>query len=984
MDNWVHDESNEINDQFKGCSSVTLDEFIDKCEEFRSNDFSVLHLNIRGCRTNFDDFSSFLATLDKSFSCIALTETNITNDIDVNYGINGYKCENLYTGHGIKLYIKETLTNKRVDTLSICNEVIESIFVKLSFKYNKDIIVGAVYRPHSSSVRTFTEYFNVNILRKLKPHQTAVLYGDFNINFRHSCSDPSISEFVNLMQSHNLNQYVTEITRLNTTNIANSSIIDHIWTNFNRSFSTYVIECGISDHYPVLFQTEFVNTFNVSKITFRDYSLHNYEKFLAEFPNRWYSSNLPLTNVSDSVGNFINWLNNIMNFYFPLKTKQIGHKRLRNPWINDGLLVCIKKKHNYYKLMKKGQLSQQFYNKYRNHVTYAIKTLKKQYYNNAFVTMKSDIKGTWRLLNEILDRKQKDSISELLINGETSSDPVLIANTFNNFFSSISSELRDSLPPVNNSNPFNILPSCRNSIFLIRSTASEVASVINSFENKKCNTGDIPFKILKSVSPLISDHLSALFNLMIEDGCYPDCLKIANITPVFKSGNNQLCNNYRPISVLKNLNKVFEKLLLKRLNNFFTINNVFYEHQYGFTAKKGTTDACIRVINSIQSAFREGKYAISVFYDFKKAFDTVDHNRLLFKLEKSGIRGCALNLLKSYLDDRYQSVAIKSCSSSMQSVLHGVPHGSILGLILFNIYINDLHYFLQQTFLTHYADDTSTLCSDSNLKIIFQRTQDCLNIFQSWANANYLTVNTHKTSYLLFSPRISECIVPHNLTINNISLERLHFIKYLGLLIDDKLRFDIHISNICTRLSRAAGVSFVVGNKLSYEAARCLYFSFTHSIISHLLLFWGASIDCCLIRVQVLQNRVVRNLFGHKIVHDNTTDLFHKANILKVKDLYYKELGISFYKALYLNQYDTLTESLRSLNWSHNYNTRKINHFRLPYVKSTTEARHLLFRGVQFWNSLPLKLRAAASLLTFKKMLQQHLIDKYSSQFLLG
>ena len=464
---------------------------------------------------------------------------------------------------------------------------------------------------------------------------------------------------------------------------------------------------------------------------------------------------------------------------------------------------------------------------------------------------------------------------------------------------------------------------------------------------------------------------------MVEEGCFPDCLKLAKITPIYKSGNSQLCNSYRPISVLKNLSKIFERLLLKRLNIYLSSNNILFKYQYGFTAQKSTADACVRIISHVQAALRDKNYVIAVFYDFKKAFDTVDHNRLLFKLEKYGVRGCALSLFKSYLSNRLQCVRIKDTCSSLRPVTYGVPQGSLLGPVLFNLYINDLHYFLQESTLTHYADDTATVCSDVNLDAVFHRTQDCLNLFQSWANSNFLTLNTSKSNYLLFSPRVNECIVPNNLSLHDISLDRVHYIRYLGLILDDKLKYDVHISNLCSRLSRAAGVSFAIGNSLSYEAARSLYFSFTQSIISYLLLFWGSSSNTFLNRVQILQNKIVRNLFSDKINHINTTDLFYKVQILKVKDLYYKELGISIYKALHLNQFDAISESLRALNWTHNYNTRKINCYRVPTIKTTTESRHLIFQAVQFWNSLPLQLRAATSLNIFRNKLHKHLLQKY-------
>ena len=403
-----------------------------------------------------------------------------------------------------------------------------------------------------------------------------------------------------------------------------------------------------------------------------------------------------------------------------------------------------------------------------------------------------------------------------------------------------------------------------------------------------------------------------------------------------------------------------------------------FKHQYGFVENKGTTDACIKVINKIQSSIQSKNYVISIFYDFKKAFDTVDHHRLLFKLQKYGVRGCALNLFRSYLENRAQFVNIKGKNSESLSINYGVPQGSILGPILFNLYINDLHHFLHEIELTHYADDTTTLSANVNVYMAYRKAQECLNCFQNWASANYLTINTCKTKYLLFSPHNSECIVPPDLQLNDISLERQNAVRYLGLFIDDKLKYDSHVASLCSRLARAAGVAFAISNKLTMQAANSLYYSFTHSIISYLLLFWGSTFDSYLVRIQVIQNKIVRNLFANKITHNNTTELFRKLKILKVKDMYHWELGISIYKALYLNCYDPITESLTSLNWTHNYNTRKIHAFRLPQVRTNAHARHLIFAGVQFWNSLPLQVRTAKSLASFKFKLKCHLLKYYN------
>ena len=291
--------------------------------------------------------------------------------------------------------------------------------------------------------------------------------------------------------------------------------------------------------------------------------------YIADFSVKWDNSNLPLTNAYESVGKFIDWLNALLNSYFPIKTKQLGSKNIRNPWLTNNLLLCIKKKHKFYKQMKDGHLSQTFYNKYRNLTSWAIKESKKRYYNDAVTAAKNDIKGTWSILNNLLDRRIKDSVTEIEINndGDTTTDPMQIATKLNNYFNSIPIDLHNSLPPQHEQNQFNNFPCNSNSIFLSLSYAQEVSSVINSFVSKKCNLDDIPFKILKSIAPSISDHISSLFNLMIEEGHYPQELKTARITPVLKSGNPLQCNNYRPISVLSSLNKIFERLISIRLNN---------------------------------------------------------------------------------------------------------------------------------------------------------------------------------------------------------------------------------------------------------------------------------------------------------------------------------------------------------------------------------------------------------------------------------
>lgn len=221
--NFQSNETHETINAHEGCFSLPIGDFNETGCNFKPSDLTLLHLNIRGCRTNFDDFSSVLATMNVKFSCIALTETNIHSDIDTNYQIHGYKCENLYSKHGIKLYIKDSLSYSRLEHVTIDNEAVESLFIKINFKYHKDLIVGAIYRPHSSTIRTFNEHLNDSILTKLAANKSIIVLGDININMRNINSLP-VEEFCNLMHSYNLHQGINEVTRYNSLNPANSTM----------------------------------------------------------------------------------------------------------------------------------------------------------------------------------------------------------------------------------------------------------------------------------------------------------------------------------------------------------------------------------------------------------------------------------------------------------------------------------------------------------------------------------------------------------------------------------------------------------------------------------------------------------------------------------------------------------------------------------------------------------------------------------------
>ena len=255
----------------------------------------------------------------------------------------------------------------------------------------------------------------------------------------------------------------------------------------------------------------------------------------------------------------------------------------------------------------------------------------------------------------------------------------------------------DYLPPVN-----------IELFFLTPTDSTEVSNIIFSLnQNKSDGPNSIPIKILKLLNKDISDQLEILFNQSFSCGIFPSILKTSKIIPIYKKGSKLECSNYRPISLLSNIDKILERLLYNRLYNFLEKKEIIFSLQFGFRQKYSTTHALIHLTYKIRHEIDKGNYACGIFVDFQKAFDTVDHDILLENLEYYGVRGISNKLFASYLSNRKQFLSVNGYKSNLADVKCGVPQGSILGPLLFLIYINDLHAAIKYSAVHHFADDTN-------------------------------------------------------------------------------------------------------------------------------------------------------------------------------------------------------------------------------------------------------------------------------------
>ena len=332
-------------------------------------------------------------------------------------------------------------------------------------------------------------------------------------------------------------------------------------------------------------------------------------------------------------------------------------------------------------------------------------------------------------------------------------DPFCIANKFNDFFVNIGHSLSKGFSSSNNQHRNYLTRSFNGRISLFPTDPFEITTIVNSLKNSRSEGVDgINISIVKACIDLIALPLSTIFNKSISTGIVPNQLKIAKVIPVFKADDRCQFINYRPISILPCFSKILEKLLYNRFLNFINKNNILFDHQYGFRKNHSTSMAIIDLVDNISLAFNTRGYTIGTFIDFKKALDTVDHSILLDKVHFYGFRGIAHSWIKSYLENRSQCVEIENVCSTYKPINCGVPQGSILGPLLFLIYVNDISHSSSLLSFILFADDTNIFLSGKDIPSMFSTINIELNNVYKWCNANKLTIHPDKTKNMVFHP----------------------------------------------------------------------------------------------------------------------------------------------------------------------------------------------------------------------------------------
>jgi hypothetical protein len=429
----------------------------------------------------------------------------------------------------------------------------------------------------------------------------------------------------------------------------------------------------------------------------------------------------------------------------------------------------------------------------------------------------------------------------------------------------------------------------------------DTEKIINNLKSKtSVGVDEISTKLLKEIKNEIINPITLIVNQSLSTGIFPDLLKIGKISPIFKKDDKTQINNYRPISILPAISKVFEKVIFNQLHEHFISENLYYHNQYGFRANHSTEYATLELIDRINFEMDKGNLPLNVYIDLSKAFDTVDHTILLSKLEHYGIRNTSLSLLNSYLSNRLQYVEIESVKSSYQTINTGVPQGSVLGPLLFIIYINDIHSSSNLFHFVTYADDTTLFTSlNAIANDTSSPTEEIINSeLQSvckWLNLNRLSLNISKTKCMIFQKSNRIPFRP-KLKLFDKYIEYVDSFNFLGIILDNKLNWKYQIENVARKVSKAICILSKLKHILPKSCLKTIYQSLVNSHLNYGLLCWGFEPK----QLLKMQKKAIRHISLSKY-NAHTQPIMKDLQILNIEDLL-KRKTLNFYYKLSHNE----------------------------------------------------------------------------------
>lgn len=912
-----------------------------------SDSLCILCLNIRSIYCNFDLLLSFITTIDITVDVIVLTECWTKKGVappNMNDYNMYYTKNNLNQNDGIVAYVR-----KEISVVSSEPDIVEGNCLQLD-TVRHSIICS--YRP--PSYRNPQLYLTSldEILKKIQ-NRDVIFTGDININTLPCDINSSyVNDYLCLMASHGLQQGILFPTRINT-------CLDHFMVRTRERWQTIIFP-ELTDHSPILLCIKHAGL-PKSKPTFVNKKI-DYAAAHQKLREVDWSDFYMLDDANLAAEYLVKTIQNIMNICTSILTKPKRKAPLK-PWITEGVVRSIRKRDRLHQKSRKqpdNERLRQIYTTYRNSCNKIIKSLKSQYYRAELEINSNNLKKTWSIIKDICNmKKNNDTPKDLL---HIDSTPIKSLNQVNKYFTTIGSELADAtLYKLNkteaelaSTSVTNIAPT---TMSFTPTDSMEIDRIIASLKmNSAPGPDNVPSRLLMLAKDVLAEPISHLCNLSLGHGIFPTVFKTAIVSPIHKADDKQTPSNYRPISLLSCLSKILEKLVTIKLVSYLEKNKLLTDRQFGFRKGISTNDALLKLTSTITKRLDAGEKVIGVFLDLKKAFDTVSIPILLTKLNSMGVRGHVLQWFQDYLSDREQRVRVDGHLSDAATCTFGIPQGSTTGPATFLTYINSLAEIeIPNAEVIMFADDTVILFHGNTWEQVQTEAESGLAIVTKWLEDNLLTLNASKTKYLCFtktnisSPDLKFSLKIHTFPCNRTPqgntqctcdvLTRSSFVKYLGIIVDENLNWNQHISSLSARLRKLIYIFKQLRNVAPKKLLLSTYKALGECLINYCICSWGGASKTVMIQLERAQRALLKVLMFLPYRHP-TTDLYNRTGVLSVRKLYVDRVLRRFHRI-------TIPQLLPT--------TKRRFICPAPSVKSAFAKRHYNSTAPRIYNKLTIK-----------------------------